>query len=92
MTTTMKDIIPPVPLDVLKEELSKDRFIRKTNKAGNKIYIVNAANSPNTMREIGRLRELSFRNAGGGTGKSLCSGNPVADTIGISLNRTHCCG
>jgi len=68
MTTTMKDVIPPVPLDVLKEELSKDRFIRKTNKAGNKIYIINAANSPNTMREIGRLRELSFRNAGGGTG------------------------
>ena len=64
----MKDIIPPVPLDALKEELSTDRFIRKTNKAGNKIYIVNAENSPHTMREIGRLRELSFRNAGGGTG------------------------
>jgi hypothetical protein len=64
----MKEIIPPVPLEALKEELSKERFIRKTNKAGNKIYIVNAENSPNTMREIGRLRELSFRNAGGGTG------------------------
>jgi len=65
---TMKDTIPPVPLDALKEELSKDRFIRKTNKGGNKIYIVNAENAPNTLREIGRLRELSFRNAGGGTG------------------------
>jgi len=64
----MKDIIPPVPLEVMKEELSQDRFIRKTNKAGNRIYIINAENSPNTMREIGRLRELSFRNAGGGTG------------------------
>jgi GNAT acetyltransferase-like protein len=64
----MKDIIPPVPLDALKEELNKERFIRKTNKAGNKIYIVNAENAPHTMREIGRLRELSFRNAGGGTG------------------------
>jgi hypothetical protein len=65
---TMKDIIPPVPLEALKEELSNERFVRKTNKAGNKIYVVNAQNSPNTMREIGRLRELSFRNAGGGTG------------------------
>ena len=64
----MKDIIPPVPLDILKEELSDDRFIRKTNKGGNKIYIINAENAPNTLREIGRLRELSFRNAGGGTG------------------------
>ncbi|MCP4314100.1 MAG: GNAT family N-acetyltransferase [Bacteroidetes bacterium] len=64
----MKDIIPPVPLEALKDELSQERFIRKTNKAGNKIYIINAGNAPNTMREIGRLRELSFRHAGGGTG------------------------
>jgi len=64
----MKDIIPPVPLEALQDELSGVRFIRKTNKAGNKIFIINAENSPNTMREIGRLRELSFRNAGGGTG------------------------
>lgn len=65
----MKDIIPPVPLEALKAELNQDRFIRKTNKGGNKIYIINADNSPNTMREIGRLRELSFRAAGGGTGQ-----------------------
>lgn len=65
---SMKDIIPPVPLEALKDELTRDRFIRKTNKAGNKIYVINAENSPNTMREIGRLRELSFRQAGGGTG------------------------
>ena len=64
----MKDIIPAVPKDVLLDELTPEKFIRKTNKAGNKIYIVNAENSPNLMREIGRLRELSFRNAGGGTG------------------------
>lgn len=64
----MKEIIPPVPIDVLHAELTPEKFIRKTNKAGNKIYIVNADNSPNIMREIGRLRELSFRNAGGGTG------------------------
>ena len=64
----MKDIIPPVPLEALKDELTSDRFIRKTNKGGNKIYIINAENAPNTMREIGRLRELSFRAAGGGTG------------------------
>lgn len=64
----MKEIIPPAPLEALLGELTQDKFIRKTNKAGNRIYIVNAASSPNVMREIGRLRELSFRNAGGGTG------------------------
>ena len=64
----MKEIIPPVSLDALKSELTDDKFIRKTNKACNRIYILNARNAPNTMREIGRLRELSFRNAGGGTG------------------------
>jgi len=64
----MKDIIPPVPLEALMDELNQDKFIRKTNKAGNKIYIISANDAPNTMREIGRLRELSFRNAGGGTG------------------------
>ena len=65
---TMKEIIPPVPVEALKAELSNDRFIRKTNKAGNKIYVINAENAPNTMREIGRIREETFRNAGGGTG------------------------
>jgi hypothetical protein len=65
---SMKEIIPPVPLEALLSELTPEKFIRKTNKAGNKIYVINAGNSPNIMREIGRLRELSFRNAGGGTG------------------------
>jgi hypothetical protein len=65
----MKDIIPPVPLDIIKKELTEDNFIRQTNKGGNMIYIITAKDSPNLMREIGRLREVSFRNAGGGTGK-----------------------
>ena len=34
-------------------------------------YIVDSHNAPNTVREIGRLRELSFRNSGGGSGKSF---------------------
>lgn len=65
------DIIPPVARDLIEKELTDDRFVRNTNKAGNKIYMVNHHNSPNTMQEIGRLREVSFRHAGGGTGLSL---------------------
>ncbi len=64
-------LIPPVSRDLLKAELTRERFLRNTNNASNEIYVVNANNSPNVMREIGRLRELSFRTAGGGTGKAL---------------------
>ena len=64
-------IANPVPLEALKSELTQERFVRITNKGDNEIYIVNAHNSPNVMREIGRLRELTFASAGGGTGKPL---------------------
>jgi len=64
-------IIPPVDRELIEQELTPERFVRNTNKGGNKIYIVNHHNAPNTMREIGRLREVSFRYAGGGTGKAL---------------------
>jgi len=66
-----KRIIPPVPVELIKKELTKDKFIRRTNHGGNLIYCVTAHDSPNVMREIGRLRELSFRSAGGGTGDEL---------------------
>jgi hypothetical protein len=64
----MQAIIPPVDRDLLIQELNADRFIRYTNKGDNELYIVNIHNSPNTLHEIGRLREVTFRNAGGGTG------------------------
>src|SRR3972149_7238176 len=65
----MKDIIPPVDRAILQKELTRDKFIRKTNFGDNEIYFVTHHDSPNVMREIGRLRELTFRDAGGGTGK-----------------------
>ena len=64
----MNKIIDPVPVSDIMAELTQERFFRKTNNAGNELYIVNAHNSPAIMREIGRLREISFRDAGGGTG------------------------
>lgn len=63
-------IIEPVDVELIKSELTPARFLRKTNKGGNEIYVVDAHSCPNTMREIGRLREIAFRCAGGGTGKS----------------------
>jgi hypothetical protein len=64
----MKDIIAPVPVDAIMEELTEEKFFRKTNNGGNEIYVLTAHESPNIMREIGRLREISFRDSGGGTG------------------------
>lgn len=65
----MENIISKVDRDLIKGELTPDKFLRKTRKGGNDIYIVTAFDSPNTMREIGRLREIAFRDSGGGTGK-----------------------
>lgn len=64
-------IIQPVDKALLKSELTKDRQLRMTNKSHNEIYVVDAHNAPNVLREIGRLREIVFREAGGGTGKEL---------------------
>lgn len=68
---SMETIIPPVDREILVQELTKDKLLRKTNNAGNEIYIVTAEDSPHVMREIGRLREITFRDAGGGTGKEV---------------------
>lgn len=62
-------IIEPVETDAIIAELTPDKFLRTTNKGGNEIYVVDAHNSPQVMREIGRLREIAFRHGGGGTGK-----------------------
>ena len=67
----MQPIIPPVDKELLKQELTPERRLRTTNKAGNEIYIITYQQAPNVMREIGRLREIAFRAAGGGTGQEL---------------------
>ena len=67
----MENIIPAVPREKLLAELTQERFVRKTNNAGNLLFIVDYHDSPYIMKGIGRLRELSFRAAGGGTGKAI---------------------
>ena len=67
----MEKIIDPIDRKSLKAELTPERRLRHTNKSNNDIYIVTWQDSPNVLKEIGRLREIAFRVAGGGTGKSL---------------------
>lgn len=66
----MEPIIEPVDKKLIENELTQERFLRHTNKGDNHLYVVDAFSAPNTMREVGRLREEAFRLAGGGTGKS----------------------
>ena len=67
----MQDIISPINREIIKSELTPERFLRYVNNGDNEIYLVNQHNSPNIVKEIGRLREVSFRAAGGGTGLPL---------------------
>lgn len=72
--STEKDlsyIAPPVDRDLIKKELKQKHFLRKSNYGNKEIYVTTAHLSPNIMREIGRLRELSFAADGGGTGKEV---------------------
>ena len=66
-----EDIIQPIDKALLKSELTPERQLRMTNKSNNEIYVVTAHDAPNVMKEIGRLREIAFRTAGGGTGKAM---------------------
>lgn len=66
-----EQIIAPIPKEILLSELTEEKRLRFTNKSNNEIYIVTWQDSPNVVKEIGRLREIVFRAAGGGTGKAL---------------------
>ena len=57
----MVPIIAPISKELLKQELNEKTFLRKTNKADNEIYVVNAENAPNVY--IREKSALSLRRA-----------------------------
>lgn len=67
----MEKIALKTPSGEIVKELTRERFLRKTNNGNNEVYIFTSHDSETLMTEVGRLRELTFRSAGGGTGKSL---------------------
>lgn len=67
----MEPIVERQPLDQILAELTRERFLRKTNNANNEVYIFDNNESPVLMHEVGRVRELTFRHAGGGTGNAI---------------------
>lgn len=67
----MEPIIEPIDTALIQAELTPDKLLRKTNKANNELYVISHFDAPNTMLEIGRLREEAYRFSGGGTGKAV---------------------
>lgn len=67
----MKEIIPPIDKNLIEKELTNDKFLRTTNFGNNQLYVITYHDSPYVMQELGRLRELTFREANGGTGKEV---------------------
>lgn len=67
----IEPIIEAIPREALLDELTRERFMRKTNFGNNELYVIHASEAPAVMQEIGRLRELSFRDSGGGTGSAV---------------------
>ncbi|MDX9811717.1 MAG: GNAT family N-acetyltransferase [Bacteroidales bacterium] len=67
----MEPIAQRLPLDQIMAELTKERLLRRTNNANNEVYIFDNNSSPVLMQEVGRVREITFRHAGGGTGEGL---------------------
>lgn len=64
----MERVIDAVHKELLKSELTSEKFQRNTNNGNNEIYIFSGDEAPYLMQEVGRLREISFRDSGGGTG------------------------
>jgi len=67
----MKPIVDQLPLDQIISELTRDKLLRMTNNGNNEVYIFDNNNSPSLMHEVGRVREITFRHAGGGTGNEI---------------------
>ena len=68
----MEQIIAPIDRALLQEELkNKAKLLRRSRKGGTELYVFTATQCPNLMKEVGRLREEAFREAGGGTGLSV---------------------
>lgn len=65
---SIETVAPPENRALLKSEIEKGIQLGETNDR-KKIYLIEATHAHCVMREIGRLRELTFRAIGEGTGK-----------------------
>jgi hypothetical protein len=67
----MEPVVAPLPKDQIIAELTPDKLLRRTNNGNNEVYVFDNNNAPSLMHEVGRVREITFRHAGGGTGHEI---------------------
>jgi len=71
-TPAQAPVIESIPPEILEEEIRGLRPEATLLKAGEmRVVLARASDIPFTLREIGRLREVTFRQAGEGTGRPL---------------------
>jgi putative hemolysin len=64
-------VLPPVPTGLLRRDLAALASHHLVLKAGElHVYVASASSLPHVLREIGRLREITFRAVGEGSGLS----------------------
>jgi putative hemolysin len=66
---TEKNIIHPIDAKTIRLELEQSELLGNIS-GGRRIYLVEYENAKNVIKEISRLRELTFRKVGEGTGDS----------------------
>lgn len=71
MKKKLESVFPYISSEVLERELECARFVKYTERGENKIYVFSGRDCPYLMLQIGILREVSFRNGGGGTGLAI---------------------
>ena len=65
-------IVPEIAADVLEKEIAPLREqYRITAEKNYEVFITPSSTIPNVIREIGRLREITFREVGEGTNKAI---------------------
>lgn len=62
-------IVDPIPKDILEKEIEKLQDLKVWSEKNYEVYISPTSAIPNIIKEIGRLREITFREVGEGTNK-----------------------
>jgi putative hemolysin len=68
---TPKEIIPETPRADIVEEITLLETYKVWTEKNYEVYIAPTTSIPNILREIGRLREITFRQVGEGTNKKI---------------------
>lgn len=68
---TPEEIVPELPTKVLADEIGRIQEFKTWSEKNYEVYIAPSTQIPNILKEIGRLREITFRQVGEGTNSSI---------------------